>query len=174
MTKNILALSLALGTASPPAAAGEQPIGEPVQRNGMEIAAVFLQPVEMEPRLPGMKAADIHLEADIRAIEGNGNGFGEGEWVPYLAITYHIRKLGSDWSTLGIFMPMVASDGPHYAANIKLDGPGKYHLRYHIAPPPYSGLYRHTDRETGVGEWWTPFDLEWNLTYVGTGKKGGY
>jgi uncharacterized protein involved in high-affinity Fe2+ transport len=155
--------------------AGEHPIGDPVEKHGMEIAAVYLQPVMMEPMLPGMmQPADIHLEADIHAVKGNQNGFGAGEWVPYLGITYHVSKVGSDWSTSGAFMPMVASDGPHYGENIKLDGPGKYQVRYHIVPPPFNGLYRHTDKETGVGEWWAPFDLEWDFAYAGAGKKGGY
>jgi uncharacterized protein involved in high-affinity Fe2+ transport len=71
-------------------------------------------------------------------------------------------------------MAMVANDGPHYGANVKLDGPGKYKLSYHVQPPPYQGFYRHTDKETGVGEWWTPFDIEWDFSYAGTGKKGAY
>ena len=71
-------------------------------------------------------------------------------------------------------MPMVASDGPHYGENIQLDGPGKYRVRYHIVPPPFNGFYRHTDKETGVGEWWAPFDLAWDFIYAGAGKKGGY
>jgi uncharacterized protein involved in high-affinity Fe2+ transport len=155
--------------------AGEHPIGDPVEKNGMEIAAVYLQPVMMEPMLPGMSApADIHLEADIHAAKGNQNGFGAGEWIPYLGITYQISKVGADWSTAGTFMPMVASDGPHYGENIRLDGPGRYRVRFHIVPPPINGFYRHTDKETGVGEWWAPFDLEWNFVYAGTGKKGGY
>jgi len=155
--------------------AGEHPIGHPVEINGMEIAAVYLQPVMMEPMLPGMmEPRDIHLEADIHAMKGNQNGFGAGEWMPYLGITYQISKVGSDWSTAGAFMPMVASDGPHYGANIKLDGPGNYQVRYQIAPPSYNGLYHHTDKETGVGEWWAPFDLEWDFIYAGAGKKGGY
>jgi len=155
--------------------AGEHPIGDPVEINGMEIAAVYLQPVVMEPMLTGMmEPRDIHLEADIHAMKGNQNGFGAGEWIPYLGITYQISKDGSDWSTAGAFMPMVASDGPHYGANIKLEGPGKYRVRYRIVPPSYNGFYHHTDRETGVGEWWAPFDLEWDFIYAGAGKKGGY
>ena len=162
-------------TAALPAAAAEITIGKGVEKNGMEIGAVYLQPVEMEPMLPGMHApADIHLEADIRAAKGNANGFGPGDWIPYLGITYRIAKAGSPWIASGAFMPMVASDGPHYGANVKLDGPGKYKLSYHVAPPPYQGFFRHTDKETGVAEWWTPFDVEWEFTYAGTGKKGAY
>jgi len=155
--------------------AGEYPIGDPIEINGMEIAAVYLQPVMMTPMLPGMeKETDIHLEADIRALKGNNNGFGEGEWMPYLQVTYQIKKIGSDWSTFGTFMPMVASDGAHYADNLKLNGAGKYQLRYHISPPPVSGFFRHSDKETGVGSWWAPFDIDWEFTYLGAGKKGGY
>jgi len=157
------------------AAAAEFPIGKAVQRNGMEIGAVYLQAVMMEPMLPGMRQpADVHLEADIHAMKGNANGFGPGDWVPYLGITYELRKLGGDWHSFGAFMPMVASDGPHYGANVKLDGPGKYRLTYHIAPPPFQGFYRHTDKETGVAPWWAPFEVSWDFAYVGTGKKGGY
>lgn len=144
------------------------------EKNGMEIVAVYIQPVIMAPMLPGMGPSDIHLEADIHALKSNQHGFAEGDWVPYLGITYLISKVDSDWSTTGAFMPMVASDGPHYARNIKLDGAGKYKLRYSIEPPPFNGFYRHTDKETGVAKWWKPFDLEWNFIYVGVGKKGGY
>lgn len=158
------------------ARAAETAIGEPVTKNALEVAAVYLQPVMMEPHLPGMNMGmDIHLEADIRATEKNPNGFGPGEWVPYLGVTYTLQKLGSDWESFGTFTAMVANDGPHYGSNVKLDGPGKYKLTYRILPPPYQGFYRHTDKETGVGEWWEPFEATWEFTYVGgVGKKGGY
>lgn len=174
LRKGTLTTCLLLATSSL-VQAGEHPIGDPVEINAMEIAAVYLQPIKMEPMLPGLtQVTDIHLEADIHALKGNNNGFGEGEWIPYLQITYQIKKSGSDWSTIGTFMPMVASDGAHYASNIKLDGVGKYQLQYHISPPPINGFYRHTDKETGVGKWWAPFDLYWEFTYLGVGKKGGY
>ncbi|MBI4183234.1 MAG: iron transporter [Proteobacteria bacterium] len=158
------------------AKAAETAIDGPVERNAMEIGAVYLQPVIMEPAMPGMnQAMDIHLEADIRALKDNPNGFGPGEWIPYLGVMYRLEKLGSDWETFGTFAPMVASDGPHYGANVRLNGPGKYRLTYRILPPAYQGLYRHTDKETGVGAWWEPFDVSWEFTFVGgVGKKGKY
>jgi uncharacterized protein involved in high-affinity Fe2+ transport len=66
----------------------EYPIGTPQQKAGMEIAAVYLQPVEMEPDGMMRKASesDIHLEADIHALANNPNGFEEGAWMPYLLI----------------------------------------------------------------------------------------
>ncbi len=36
-------------------------------------------------------------------------------------------------------MPMVASDGPHYGANIKMMGVGNYKVTYHIEPPSKPG-----------------------------------
>ncbi len=169
-----MALAVLFGSAAPVAAA-EVKIGIDIRKNGMEIGAVYLQPVIMAPMLPGMQEpANVHLEADIHAIKDNKNGFGPGDWIPYLGITYRLTKEGSPWITSGAFMPMVALDGPHYGANVKLDGPGKYKITYHLQPPPYQGFFRHTDKETGVGEWWAPFDVEWEFSFAGTGKKGAY
>lgn len=167
--------TIVLMAATVTANAAEFPIGKAVQRNGMEVGAVYLQPVVMAPMMPGMnRDTDVHLEADIHAQANNPNGFGPGDWIPYLGITYRLEKLGSNWTTFGPFSAMVASDGPHYGTNVKLDGPGKYRLTYHIMPPPFQGFFRHTDKETGVAPWWTPFDVSWEFAYVGAGKKGGY
>ena len=87
LTIKTLVSALALSAAfAAPALALEYPIGVPQQRAGMEIAAVYLQPVEMEPEGHMRKAAesDIHLEADIHALANNPNGFEEGAWMPYL------------------------------------------------------------------------------------------
>jgi uncharacterized protein involved in high-affinity Fe2+ transport len=158
-----------------PAFAAETPIGEPIEKNGMEIGAVYLQAVLMEPDMPHTPGpADIHLEADIRALKNNPNGFAVGEWIPSLQVSYHLSKTGSTWQQTGTLMPMVANDGPHYGENIKLNGPGKYHLTFAIKPPSYNGFARHIDKETGVGKWWDPFEVSWDFTYIGTGKKGGY
>ena len=172
-------LAIASLMLTPLAQAKEYPIGEPQQCGGMEVGAVYLQPVEMEPA--GMMRAtaesDIHLEADIAATEDNRNGWQEGSFVPYLNIKYSLSKKGSDKKIEGDFHPMVANDGPHYGDNVKLEGPGKYKLKYFIAPPGAdhaSHFGRHTDKETGVGPWFEPFELEYEIVYAGTGKKGGY
>ncbi|MBS0576947.1 MAG: iron transporter [Proteobacteria bacterium] len=175
---SIAAVAAAL-IASLPAQAIEYPIGTPQQRNGMEIAAVYLQPVTMEPDGMMRKAeqSDIHIEADIHALANNPNGFEEGAWMPYLVITYQITKAGSSTPISGDLMPMVANDGPHYGDNVKLAGPGKYHVKYAIAPPSANAgahFGRHTDRLTGVRPWFKPFTVEYDFTYVGIGKKGGY
>jgi periplasmic iron binding protein len=38
-------------------------------------------------------------------------------------------------------------------------------LTYHFEPPSKAGFVRHIDKETGVPDWWEPFDLEWTFTY---------
>ena len=161
------------------AAAKEYPIGEAQEKEGMKIAAVYLQPIEMEP--PGMmreaKNSDVHLEADIKAAKGNPNGFAEGDWMPYLRVDFELIKLDSNQSQKGEFMPMVANDGPHYGDNVKLSGPGKYKLKLTIYPPSdnaHAHFGRHVDKETGVGPWFKAFPVEFEFVYAGTGKKGAY
>lgn len=155
--------------------AAETPIGQAIEKNGMEIGAVYLQPVIMDPPMPGNNLpADIHLEADIHAVKNNPNGFALGDWIPFLQVSYHLSKEGSLWTETGSLFPMVANDGPHYGANVKLAGPGKYHLVFHINPPAYAGFLRHADKETGVSQWWDPLDVNFDFPYFGTGKKGGY
>ena len=179
----ILTAGIAVAAFGLAAAAKEYPIGKPqkVDPAGMEVAAVYLQPIEMEP--PGMmreaKDSDIHLEADIKALKNNKNGYAEGDWIGYLKVTYELTKAGEAESIKGDAMPMVASDGPHYGDNVKLHGPGKYKLKFTVAPPsgegPHSAQFgRHVDKETGVGPWFKPFTVEYDFTYAGTGKKGAY
>lgn len=165
-----------LGIGALQAGAAEYPIGQPQEGGGLEVAAVYLQPIEMEPA-GMMKAAadsDIHLEADIHALAGNPNGMAEGEWAPHLQVGFRLTKDGSDWTAEGHLMPMVASDGPHYGDNVKLDGVGAYHLQLTVAPPDGMAFGRHTDPETGVAAWFAPFTASYDFAFAGTGKKGGY
>ena len=174
--------ALAAAVAAPPAVALEYPVGAPRNVAGMEIGAVYLQPVTMSPEGMMRKAADsdVHLEADIHALAKNAQGFAEGAWIPFLLVRYEITKAGSKDVIEGSLMAMTASDGPHYGDNVKLAGPGRYKLKYTIYPPdaPENALGhhfgRHTDRETGVQPWFKPFEVEWQFVYAGIGKKGGY
>ncbi len=173
-----LALASAAFGFATSASALEYPIGEPVFGGGMEVAAVYLQPIEMEPAGMMLAAdkADIHLEADIHATKDNVNGFANGDWMPSLDISYELTKDGKSVSK-GPLMSMVASDGPHFGDNVKLDGPGNYKLTFHVAPPAATGhmpFSRHVDKETGVAPWFEAFDATYEFTYTGTGKKGGY
>ncbi|GHT87485.1 membrane protein [Betaproteobacteria bacterium] len=175
----LAAAALTAAVFASPALALEYPIGTPQQKEGMEIVAVYLQPIEMEPEGMMAKAAesDIHIEADIHALASNVNGFEEGAWIPYLTIKYEITKVDAEFKITGEFMPMVANDGPHYGDNLKLAGPGKYRVKYTILPPsetPHVHFGRHTDRATGVRPWFKPFTVDYEFTYVGIGKKGGY
>ena len=161
------------------ASALEYPIGAPHNVSGMEVGAVYLQPVEMEPggMMRAAKDSDIHLEADIHATADNTNGLPEGAWAPYLNIQYALQKKGSDTVIKGELMPMVANDGPHYGDNVKLEGPGKYELTFVIGSPESAAgnhFGRHVDKETGVAPWFKTFELKYEFVYAGTGKKGGY
>jgi hypothetical protein len=155
----------------------EYPIGKPQNVAGMEIGAVYLQPIEMEPAgmMGDAKETDVHLEADIKAAKDNKNGFAHGDWIPYLGVTYELSKAGDANVRKGHFMPMVANDGPHYGDNVKIMGPGKYTLKLTVSPPDaHSHFGRHVDKETGVAPWFKPFTVEYDFTYAGTGKKGAY
>jgi uncharacterized protein involved in high-affinity Fe2+ transport len=146
----------------------ETPIGEGTKINNMEIGAVYLNPIEMEPHGIDMAAsqADVHLEVDIKAAQGNPNGFGAGEWVPYLSINYKLENKDTGKTANGNLMPMVANDGPHYGANVKMLGAGNYHVVFHIDNPTRQGFGRHTDKATGVGPWFQPFNVEYDFSYV--------
>ncbi len=170
------AAALAAVTFGGAAVADEFPAGDPVEVAGMEIAGIYLQPVEMEPAMAAQDATatDIHLEADIHALDGNPNGFGAGDWIPYLSIGFALRREGSDWTTSGMLHPMVASDGPHYGVNVALDGPGTYEVSFEIRPPAGEHFMRHTDEETGVASWWDPIVYTGTFNFIGVGKKGDY
>ncbi|QBF26515.1 hypothetical protein EXN22_12720 [Pseudomonas tructae] len=175
--RSTLSLPLLLLLISPLTHAKEYPIGEPQSCPGLEVSAVYLQPIEMAPA--GMMRAtadsDIHLEADVRATENNRQGFQEGSFVPYLNVAFSLHKQGSDTPISGDFHAMVANDGPHYGDNVKLQGPGKYQLTFTLLPPAGHGsLGRHTDKETGVAPWFERCELHYAFVYAGIGKKGGY
>jgi len=149
--------------------AAEQPIGEPQECGGMEIAAVYLQPIEMDPAhyMRLASESDIHLEVDLSATEGNVTGFQEGSWIPYLDISYELTKKGSSKVIKGHAHTMVANDGPHYGDNIKLDGAGSYHLKVITNPPKAdSNFGRHVDKETGVGAWFKQCITEYDFVYI--------
>jgi uncharacterized protein involved in high-affinity Fe2+ transport len=142
-------------------------VGGPVHQHDMEIVANYLVGVEMAPMLPGMAmGADvIHLEADVHATADNSYGYPDGAWVGYLTIAYTIQKQGTAWKASGTLHPMQAKDGPHYADNVKMDGPGTYDVVYKFTSPEANGYLRHTDKETGVPAWWAPFSQNFTFAY---------
>ena len=150
----VLSLSLAAlaAHAAAPAPGGaetkgfeEFPLGDEHKVGPLTIAGVYFQPVDMEPVGMGLPAAqsDMHLEADISANEDNKLGYGG-------------------------FMPMSASDGPHYGNNVKLDGPGKYKITFIVENPAKQNYLLHVDKETGVpGRFWDkPIEVSWDFDFV--------
>lgn len=150
-----------------PASAREYFVGGPVHKNDMEIVANYLVGIEMAPMMKDMVHGPdvIHLEADVHATADNVYGYPDGAWIGYLTINYTLSKQGSDWKSAGTLVPMTAKDGPHYANNVKMDGPGTYTVTYQFTPPEANGFYRHTDQETGVPAWWAPFSETFTFSY---------
>lgn len=152
---------------APPSQAGnvrEYPIGDPVMRNHLQVAAVWMPGVTMEGMAPASAGSSdlIHLEADIRSLGDNPNGFARDEFIPYLKIAYEIQPAsGGPAIDKGELSPMIASDGLHYGANIAMPRPGSYRLVYAIEPPSAGGLGRHVG-VGGVAAWWEPFRAEFD------------
>ncbi|MDR1015291.1 MAG: iron transporter [Coriobacteriales bacterium] len=155
------------GSATGPQDAGgfeEYPIGDDLVLGPLNVAGVYFQPVDMEPAGNSLPAAesDMHIEADISAAEGTELGYGVGDFVPNLTVNYEIEDADGNVQE-GAFMPMSASDGPHYGANVKIGPAGTYKVRFIIESPEEQGYLLHTDAETGVeGKFWTtPLVAEW-------------
>lgn len=158
------------GAAAPGEVAGfeEFPIGDDIEVGPLNVAGVYFQPVDMEPAGMGLAASesDMHLEADISALS-NDLGYGVGDFVPNLTVRYEIVSEDGTVNE-GTFMPMNASDGPHYGANIKLGEAGTYHIRFIIESPEAQGYVLHVDKETGLtGRFWSePLVAEWDFNYI--------
>lgn len=168
------AVLLTLATTLSPqlAAAREFYIGEPITRNGMQIVPNYLEGIEMD-RMPAGMSMDpkaIHLECDAHATKDEAHGFAEDAWMPYLTIEYTVEKIGSPFKATGRLLPMTAGDGPHYANQVAMDGPGTYRLTYRFLPPSEQGFLRHVDKATGVPDWWKPFSVDWVFTYPSKSK----
>lgn len=163
-----LAIAAAVaGAAIVPTEAREYYVGGPVQVHDMEIVANYLVGITMEPMPKTMPHGSdvIHLEADVHATADNTHGYPDGAWIAYLTIDYTLEKVGTDWRATGTLRPMIAKDGPHYADNVAMDGPGRYRLTYRFRPPEANGFLRHTDEATGVPPWWQPFDQQFTFDY---------
>ncbi|HWK43626.1 MAG TPA: iron transporter [Stellaceae bacterium] len=147
-------------------------VGEPVVKNGMQLVPNYLVGIEMDKMPKGMTMGPntIHLECDAHAAKDEPHGFAEDSWMPYLTISYTIEKVGSSFKATGTLLPMTAGDGPHYANNIEMDGPGQYHLTYRFDPPSKRGFLRHVDKATGVPAWWKPFSVDWTFAFPSKSK----
>lgn len=144
--------------------AGAVVIGGPLLRDGLEIVPSYQTGVQVD-RMPAPEGS-IHLEASIHATAGEAHGFPVGAWMPYLTINYALtRDDNPTFKKSGLLYPMTSKDGPHYAAAAQLAGPGTYNLTYIVSPPTSHGMLRHTDKASGVGEWWKPITGTWTFTY---------
>ncbi|MBR1862554.1 MAG: iron transporter [Ruminococcus sp.] len=140
----------------------EYPIFEDEEVGFLNVSAVYFQPVPMSNGNEKVDGFNIHLEADVSALE-NDLGFGVGDWVPYMTVDYKIT--GSDGSVAadGTFMVMSASDGPHYGANVALPNADTYSIEFQFHNPEENGYLLHTDAETGPGGTFDKYFADGNL-----------
>ena len=95
----VLATTLCLGVFSSSASALEYPIGEPELVNGMEVAAVYLQPVVMEPA-GDLAAAEAELErARTMALPGQPSPY----FVNYEILDGEVATAGAVLGALDTF-----------------------------------------------------------------------
>lgn len=169
MTLRPITFGLLAALSAGPAFAGAQEyyVGEPVVKEGMQIVPNYLTGIEMDRHPPGMSMSKnaVHLEADVHATKDESHGFSEDAWIPYLTIKFTLAKNGSNFHRSGQLFPMTAKDGPHYANNVDMAGPGTYKLTYTILPPSSHGFVRHIDKDSGVPGWWPPVTATWTFTY---------
>jgi hypothetical protein len=147
----------------------ENPIFEDEELEFINLSAVWFQAVPMAPGQEDISDFDIHLEADISALE-NDLGYGVGDWIPYLTVDYSVvDEATGETAAEGTFMTMSASDGPHYGANIALPNAGTYDLTITIHNPADNGYLIHSDSETGPGGVLDDYFADGNLSYTYTG-----
>ncbi|WP_294427869.1 iron transporter [uncultured Treponema sp.] len=158
----------------------ENSIGEEQQVAFLSVSAFYFHAVDMKSGEGNtQKGSDftMHIEADIIALE-NDLGYIVDQFVPFLTIGYEILEQSSG-SVLskGRLMPMNASDGPHYGANINLSKAGTYTLRLIIHSPAENNYFIHTDKDTMPGavlqKYWPedkPLKVEFT-DWVFDGKK---
>ncbi|MBM7624737.1 iron transporter [Sporohalobacter salinus] len=168
----MMVMTLLVGMSVNTYAFKEYPIGEEKIVKHMKVAAVYFQSVPMEPESKAgidENLSDIHIEADIHAVANNPYGFSFGSWIPYLTVDYKLKNLDTGEVQEGSFMPMVASDGPHYGSNVKMMGIGNYRLTYIIHSPAEQDFLQHVDKETGIQKrfWKKPIKVQWEFTYKG-------
>ena len=146
----------------------EYPIFEDEEVGFLNVSAVYFQPVPMSGGNENTEDFNIHLEADVSALENN-LGFGVGDWVPYMTVDYKIIASSGDTAAEGSFMVMSASDGPHYGANVKLPDADTYSIEFTFHSPEENGDLLHTDAETGPGGSFEEYFKDGNLkvTYEG-------
>ena len=160
-----LAWILTAAVITPAAAA---PLGEPAHREGLVIAISAETGITLD-RMPGAMGTGpdaVFLVADVRAARDEAHGFAERSAIPYLSISYSLTKDGAPtFKQAGLLYPAASRSGPRYGGGAQLAGPGTYHLTYTISPPSTRGLYRQTDRNGGVPDWWKPISVSWSFSW---------
>jgi uncharacterized protein involved in high-affinity Fe2+ transport len=175
----VFLLPLLLGLLNLRVVHAETALGAPVTRPdaGLTITAAYEAPLSVDgsdtsnqPLFLSPDKADLFLAVNIRGGKGNKNGFGVGEFIPYLSVSYTLQRHGGGELQRGYLHSLVGPKGMRYGNNVKLSGSGSYTLTLTIEPPIKVGFGRHTDLETGVSKWWKQIQVEWPLEYSALAK----
>ena len=166
LTLSALAV-MTIGGLGATARAGEFYVGEPVEKETLQLSPAYLTGIEMDRHPAGMSMDPkaVHFEIDIHAAKGGTHGFAEDAWIPYLPVQLTVEKTGAKYKETKTLAAMQAGDGPHYANNFALAGPGEYKATYVIGSPATNGFIRHVDKATGVEAWWKPITVSWTFQY---------
>jgi uncharacterized protein involved in high-affinity Fe2+ transport len=144
---------------------------------GLSIAAGYTAPERVEGTGVDGQAvfapsdrAGVFLWVDVRAVKGNKNGFGAGEFIPYLSVSYAVRSQAGGEAQRGRLHALVGRQGLRYGNNVPITVPGRYTVVLTVEPPVKVGFGRHTDIETGVSRWWPPVQAEWTFDVARVAK----
>jgi len=166
----LLLVGLVASSPAAPKEAAMESISRP--EAGLSIVVGSQPPLAVEgadatgrPLFASPDGASLFLAVDVRAQKGNKNGFAAGEFIPYLSVSYRVRRQEGGDAGQGDLHPLITREGMRYGNNLKLPGPGAYTITVTIEPPVKVGFGRHTDLETGVSRWWSPFQVEWTLKH---------
>jgi len=153
-----------------PASAQAAVIGGPMVRDGLEIVPSVETAVKFD-RPPVVMGQDfVFVVADVHASKQNAYGF--TGFIPYLSISFTLTKDGAPtYKKVGLLYPTAGKNGPRYVGAAQPEGPGIYHLTYIIAPPSAHGMYRQTDKDNGIPDWWKPITASWDFSFPVSANK---
>ena len=174
------AAALAAVLCASPAMGLETPIGKPQKHAGMEIAAVYLQPVAMEP--DGDDADGRRIGHPPRSRHPRRRRQCQRLRRRRLGALSRRRLRDHQGRRHQKITGDADADGRERRAALRRQREARRTRQVQAqaarsrrpARSTHAHFGRHTDKETGVGPWFKPFTVEYEFTYAGIGKKGGY
>lgn len=147
-----------------PVSAQAAVIGGPLVRDGVEVVPSIESGIQFDKPPVTITQDSVFVIADVSA--SRNNAYGITGFIPYLSISFSLTKDGQvTFKKTGLLYPTASKSGPRYVGVAQFGGPGTYKLTYIISPPSAHGMYRQTENNTGVPEWWKPIIVSWEFSY---------